>query len=118
MTKDKPKKSKASKADAPPSLFLALSHVTRREVLRIMLGGDLDQGLTPAEAADILGRTLSNVSYHFKILAGNDAVRLVKTRPTRGAVEHVYVLSTSIRESRWVKLALREARATDKCPRL
>jgi hypothetical protein len=45
---------------------------------------------SPSELADELDEPLGNVSYHMRFLADLKMVKLVRTEPRRGAVEHYY----------------------------
>jgi DNA-binding transcriptional ArsR family regulator len=68
-------------------LLVALGHPLRRQILRAM--ADQDR-ISPREISDELCEPLSNVSYHFRVLAGCGAVTLVDTEPVRGSVRHFY----------------------------
>ncbi len=68
-------------------LLIALRHPLRRRILRLMGDGIV---ISPLELADRLDKSLSNVSYHVRVLAGCAAVTLVKTAPRRGSVQHFY----------------------------
>ena len=64
----------------------ALSHPLRVRMLTL-----LNQKVSsPSELADELGEPLGNVSYHMRFLADLKMVKLVRTEPRRGAVEHYY----------------------------
>ena len=64
----------------------ALSHPLRVRMLTL-----LNQKVTsPSELAEELGEPLGNVSYHMRFLADLKLVKLVRTEPRRGAVEHYY----------------------------
>jgi DNA-binding transcriptional ArsR family regulator len=54
-----------------------LDRLSDREASPNMIAKELDQGL-------------SQVSYHFKVLKDFDCIRMVRTEPRRGAVEHFY----------------------------
>ncbi|HEX8751845.1 MAG TPA: helix-turn-helix domain-containing protein [Solirubrobacterales bacterium] len=66
----------------------ALRHPLRRTILEELAGGRTVG--SPRELADDLGAPLSNVSYHFRVLAECDAIDLVRTRQVRGSVQHFY----------------------------
>lgn len=68
-------------------LLLALAHSKRRAILREMPGDAL---VSPSELAPKLEDTVSNVSYHFRMLARGSAVKLVEERQVRGATQHFY----------------------------
>jgi DNA-binding transcriptional ArsR family regulator len=93
-------------------LLLALAHPTRRRILREMEGGP---PASPRELTERLGDTLSNVSYHFRVLADSGALKLVSTRPVRGSTQHFY--GTTI-DAGWVQelLASEEAAGTGTGP--
>ena len=64
----------------------ALSHPLRVRMLTL-----LNQKVSsPSELADELDEPLGNVSYHMRFLADLKMVKLVRTEPRRGAVEHYY----------------------------
>ncbi len=59
--------------------------------LRIHILGLLDDRIaSPSEIATELSAPLTHVSYHVRQLAGLGLIRLVRTTPRRGAVEHHY----------------------------
>ena len=69
------------------NLLTALGHPLRREILRAMADG---RPVSPRELSEALGRPLSNVSYHVRALVQSEAVTLVRTKPTRGSIQHFY----------------------------
>jgi DNA-binding transcriptional ArsR family regulator len=67
-------------------IMKALSHPLRVRMLML-----LNQKVaSPSELADELDEPLGNVSYHMRFLADLKMVKLVRTEPRRGAVEHYY----------------------------
>lgn len=68
-------------------LLLALRHPLRRQILRRMAG---EKAISPREIASGLGKPLSNVSYHVRVLADCAAISLVSTKPVRGSMQHFY----------------------------
>jgi len=59
--------------------------------LRIHILGMLDDRVaSPSEIAGELDAPLTHVSYHVRQLAGLGLIKLVRTTPRRGAVEHHY----------------------------
>jgi hypothetical protein len=74
-----------------------LRHTIRVRILEVsneidispiqFLNSDCADGLIDAGAQ---GRQLSFVSYHFRVLAEAGCIRVVDTRPVRGALEHIY----------------------------
>ena len=68
----------------------AMSHPVRVRILRALA---VDGHLSPSGVADVVSATLATCAYHMRELAELGLVRLSKTRPARGAVEHFYVLT-------------------------
>jgi DNA-binding transcriptional ArsR family regulator len=64
----------------------SLAHELRAEILMILT----ERMASPNELSRILDEELSQVSYHVKILKDYGRIKLVKTEPRRGAVEHYY----------------------------
>jgi DNA-binding transcriptional ArsR family regulator len=58
----------------------------RRQILDLLS----DRVASPNELSKILDEGLSQVSYHVKVLKDFDCIKLVRTEPRRGAVEHFY----------------------------
>jgi DNA-binding transcriptional ArsR family regulator len=73
----------------------ALSHPLRVQILRLLEEKDM----SPVEIATALGLPVNRVSYHMRQLARFDLIKLVKTTPRRGAVEHHYRLQARPRIS-------------------
>jgi DNA-binding transcriptional ArsR family regulator len=71
-------------------LLVALGHPTRRQILRAMEGGP---PTSPRQLTEKLGETLSNVAYHFRVLAESGVIELITTRPVRGSTQHFYGVS-------------------------
>jgi DNA-binding transcriptional ArsR family regulator len=69
------------------NLLTALGHPLRREILRAMADG---KPVSPRELSEALDQPLSNVSYHVRVLVQSEAVTLVRTKPTRGSIQHFY----------------------------
>jgi DNA-binding transcriptional ArsR family regulator len=68
------------------ALVRSLAHELRAEILAILN----ERVASPNELAKELNEGLSQVSYHVKVLKDYEVIRLVKTEPRRGAVEHYY----------------------------
>jgi DNA-binding transcriptional ArsR family regulator len=64
----------------------SLAHELRAEILMILT----EQMASPNELSRMLDEGLSQVSYHVKVLKDYGRIKLVKTEPRRGAVEHFY----------------------------
>ncbi len=65
--------------------------------LRILLLATMADEITPRSAASDLGIGLGRLSYHVRYLADLGALELARTIPVRGALQHVYVLSSGAR---------------------
>jgi DNA-binding transcriptional ArsR family regulator len=86
-TKGKKKKSRSTgKRGVNQALVKSLAHELRAEILAILN----ERMASPNELAKELDEGLSQVSYHVKVLKDYGVIRLVKTEPRRGAVEHYY----------------------------
>jgi len=75
-----------SKRGVNQDLVKSLAHELRAEILAILN----ERMASPNELAKELDEGLSQVSYHVKVLKDYNVIRLVKTEPRRGAVEHYY----------------------------
>jgi DNA-binding transcriptional ArsR family regulator len=75
-----------SKRGVNQALVKSLAHELRAEILAILN----ERMASPNELAKELDEGLSQVSYHVKVLKDYGVIRLVKTEPRRGAVEHYY----------------------------
>lgn len=64
----------------------ALAHPIRFAVMIALGRGDL----SPSQFARSRGEPVSNVSYHFRLLAEFGLIELARIRPVRGSVEHIY----------------------------
>jgi DNA-binding transcriptional ArsR family regulator len=72
------------------ALVGALSHPTRRKVLRILNA----RVASPSEMAEEMRQPLGTVSHHVRWLASHQCIELVSTAQRRGAVEHYYRATT------------------------
>src|SRR6478672_2340685 len=81
-------------------LLVALGHPIRRQILREMDG---EQPTSPRQLTEKLGETLSNVAYHFRVLAESGVIELITTRPVRGSTQHFYGVSL---EAEWAHALL------------
>ena len=79
-------KGRKSKTGVDLRLVKSLTHELRVEILTILN----ERIASPNELAKELGEGLSQVSYHVKVLKDYGCIKLVKTEPRRGAVEHYY----------------------------
>jgi DNA-binding transcriptional ArsR family regulator len=88
--------------DSTQKLLAALAHPTRRQILReMMVGGGPPR--SPRQVSVELDETLSNVSYHFRVLAEAGVIELVSTRPVRGSTQHFYGVSL---DAEWARSLL------------
>lgn len=75
-------------SDSPLKLAKALTHPVRVQILRRIADGS---EVSPSTMADELGLALATVAYHVRYLSELGVLRLVRTVPVRGTVQHVYV---------------------------
>jgi DNA-binding transcriptional ArsR family regulator len=68
------------------NMLVALKHPLRRQILKTMADGET----SPRDLATDLGRPLSNVSYHVRVLVNCGVVELVRTKQVRGSMQHFY----------------------------
>jgi DNA-binding transcriptional ArsR family regulator len=82
-----------------PRLVKALAHPLRLQILAIVE----QRTASPKELAREIGAPLTHVSYHVRQLAELGVIKLVRTTPRRGAVEHHYRMDArpSITEEAW-----------------
>jgi DNA-binding transcriptional ArsR family regulator len=69
-----------------PRIAKAYAHPLRIHILAMLD----DRVASPSEIANEIGAPLTHVSYHVRQLAGLGMIKLVRTTPRRGAVEHHY----------------------------
>ncbi|HEU4392559.1 MAG TPA: helix-turn-helix domain-containing protein [Solirubrobacterales bacterium] len=81
-------------------LLAALRHPLRRAILRRMAS---EEAISPRELATALRRPLSNVSYHVRVLLDCAAISLVRTKPSRGSMQHFYCIAI---EAPWARAVL------------
>ena len=62
------------------------------------------EATSPRELSDTLEESLSNVSYHVRVLAERAVINLVRTKPARGSVQHFY---RSAVDAPWARQVLR-----------
>ncbi|HEX8065775.1 MAG TPA: helix-turn-helix domain-containing protein [Thermoleophilaceae bacterium] len=75
--------------------------------LRVHILGMLDDRIaSPSEIAAELEAPLTHVSYHVRQLAGLGLIKLVRTTPRRGAVEHHYTakIRPKITDDTWTQV--------------
>jgi len=104
------KKQRRSKKDERlAKLIRALDHRLRRRILRQLV--DAGRPLSPVRVAELLGESLSNVSYHTNLLRELEAIKLKSQRQVRGAVEHFYLPATG--DNKAIMTLLEETRKAD-----
>jgi DNA-binding transcriptional ArsR family regulator len=83
-------------------MLKAISHEIRIDILRICS----ERVTSPTEFSKETGRSLNQISYHFKSLWEEGVLVLVRTEPRRGAVEHYYRASVPamLDEGAWAKM--------------
>lgn len=84
-------------------LVKALNHPLRRRILHRAL----DDGavFSPRQLAAEWEESLSNLSYHIRVLAELEALILTATKPVRGSMQHFYMRSSRA-DQPWVRLML------------
>src|SRR3954453_290268 len=86
-----------------PRYVKALSHPLRVRILAILE----ERAASPVQLAGLLDATLGVVSYHVRTLERFGLIKLVRTNPVRGAVEHHYRANArpTISEEIWERAA-------------
>jgi DNA-binding transcriptional ArsR family regulator len=84
------------------ALLTALKHEMRRRILRVMADGE---PISPCELAKRLDESVSNVSYHVRVLARYMVVESVEDRQVRGATQHLYRFGLG---AEWARKVLEE----------
>jgi DNA-binding transcriptional ArsR family regulator len=91
------------------ALIRAINHPLRRRMLRLLL--DLRQRLSPVEMARALGLTVSDTSYHARVLCNLGAVAPAGERQVRGALQRFY--EAAIEDDPPIETLLEETREFD-----
>lgn len=89
--------------------IMALNHPLRRQILRTVKPGEVASATVLCHRFEI---PRSNVSYHVKVLADLEVLRLVRTRRVRGAKELFYSVAFDGRAA-WVRAILEDTRGSD-----
>jgi hypothetical protein len=83
----------------------ALRHPLRRQIFRIAV--ERTRPFSPAQLSKELGRRVTDVAYHVRLLKNIEALVLVNEVPVRGSREHFYVLGDeAMRTADWVRSVL------------
>jgi DNA-binding transcriptional ArsR family regulator len=85
------------------SLLLALQHPLRRKILRAMMADE--EPASPCQLTKALDESLSNVSYHVRVLARSGAVKPAGQRRVRGTTQHFYRWAV---DAKWARAMLEE----------
>jgi DNA-binding transcriptional ArsR family regulator len=96
----------AKKGGHTDTLLKALGHELRRKIMRKCVERP-DSPVSPREVSAELGESLSNVSYHVRVLAICEAVTLVDKKPVRGSMQHFYLPSPKFIGLPWVATVLK-----------
>jgi DNA-binding transcriptional ArsR family regulator len=93
---------KPTKDVTDPKVIKALGHPLRLRILGVLDG----RVASPSELAAEFESPIGNVSYHVRILQSMGLIRLVRTTPKRGAIEHHYeaVARPVITDETWARL--------------
>jgi DNA-binding transcriptional ArsR family regulator len=91
--------------DGTEALLKALGHPMRRKTMRMIVGRGTEP-VSPSEIAGELQQPLSNVCYHVRVLVDCGALTLMKTKPSRGSMQHFYRPSTMFEGLPWVATVL------------
>ncbi|MDQ3936421.1 MAG: helix-turn-helix domain-containing protein [Actinomycetota bacterium] len=85
-----------------PKIAKAYAHPLRIHILGLLD----DRVASPSEIATELNAPLTHVSYHVRQLAGLGLIKLVKTTPRRGAVEHHYTAKVrpKVADNTWTQI--------------
>jgi DNA-binding transcriptional ArsR family regulator len=82
----------------------AVAHEFRCRALELFEGGS--KSLSPSTAGRTLDEPVANASYHFKVLIRAGLIELERSRPVRGAVEHIYKADPELLDHPVVRSAL------------
>jgi DNA-binding transcriptional ArsR family regulator len=85
------------------AVIMSLKHELRRRILHVMSN---EVPTSPRQLADLLGESLSNVSYHVRVLADLGALEKVEEKKVRGATQHFYRWSLDVE---WARKLIEEA---------
>ena len=91
-----PVKAKSAATQPDEAKYLkALAHPTRVRIVAMLS----ERRASPVELSEKLGETLGTVAYHVRTLRNLGIIKLVSTRQRRGAIEHIYEASETVRFS-------------------
>lgn len=103
------RKGASSRTSAQRKVAFAVLHPTRLDAYVIFMER---QATSPKEVAEILELDIGEVSYHVAELHADKVIRLVKSEPRRGAVEHFYaaVAKPEVSDEEWRAMPRRSRR--------
>lgn len=94
-------KTKRGESKNATRLVKVLAHDLRQQIMRLSI--DRTSPVSPREASEELPAVLSNVAYHFRVLAEVNALQLDETRSVRGVTQHFYSPNPTVVEMPMVK---------------
>lgn len=97
---------KPSDDDETHRVVNALNHPLRRQIICFVVAQD--RPVNPAATSRALEQKLSDVTYHFRVLAQDGILELKFERQIRGALAHFFVPVTAAIEHPLVKAVLSE----------
>jgi DNA-binding transcriptional ArsR family regulator len=100
MAKKKPDVSETAK-------IKALTHPMRQRIMGVMVHRQTKTPISPREISATLQESLSNVSYHVRVLADCEAITLRRTKPVRGSMQHFYSPAPKFLALPWVPSVLK-----------
>lgn len=94
------------------ALLGVLNHRLRRNLLRRL--DEVEGSRSPLELALDLSQSLSNLSYHVRILHTVGVIKLSRTKQVRGSTAHFY--SSALAKNRQVRAILEATAEEDEYP--
>lgn len=82
--------------DETEAVMVAVRHKTRREILRQVAGDGSAMPVSPVELARRMRKPISHVSYHVRVLAKCELIRLVRTKRVRNSTQHFYLTTERV----------------------
>jgi DNA-binding transcriptional ArsR family regulator len=96
--KSRPSQRETASGAIEQRIVKALAHPMRVQILTILN----DRMASPNELSKELEESLSQVSYHVKVLNDFECIEMVKTKPIRGAIEHFYRATSKVFVPSWI----------------
>jgi DNA-binding transcriptional ArsR family regulator len=85
-------------------LWRAIAHPLRRALLKLCL--EAQSPISPKRLSELTDHSLSNVSYHVRVLVDCGAVEVAGKQPVRGSTQHFYDVTALVRTTPWIRAAL------------